>query len=145
MSILNKKMEDLRQNSILNGLDWTIHRNEEIVRLEMKYLVDVIDMRELGIRAEEIPQSSKWSRQFAYKLDDAMKTKFGFNEIQTKHSEVNKNKSTTFEFSEYEFARHTRNCRPSNALPFLKVMAEQAQTDAQWQQFEMHVTSSLLS
>ena len=47
--ILNKKLHDLRQNSDLYGTEWTIHRNEEIIKFEMKYIVDVIDMREHGI------------------------------------------------------------------------------------------------
>jgi hypothetical protein len=56
-----------------------------------------------------------------------------------------KSKTTTFEFAEFEFARHTRNGKAAAAFPFFKIMAEQAQTQAQWEQFEMHVVSSTLS
>lgn len=145
LNILNTKMNDLRQNSALNGTDWTIHRNQEIVKLEMQYLIDVIDAREHRIADQEKYQSGKWSRTFAEKLHEAMNTKFGFNEIQTKHSELTKSKSTTFEFAEFEYARHTRTWKAASAFPYLKIMAEQAQTQAQWEQFEMHIVSSTLS
>jgi len=49
LSILNEKMDDMKQNAERYGVDWTIYRNEEMTRLEMSYLVDVIDMRQHGI------------------------------------------------------------------------------------------------
>jgi hypothetical protein len=76
LGIMNRKIADMRQNSALNGTDWTVNSNQEIVKLEMDYLVSVIDMREHGIADQEIYQSSKWSRAFAEKLDEAMRTKF---------------------------------------------------------------------
>ncbi|MBU0626986.1 hypothetical protein KKG31_00270 [Patescibacteria group bacterium] len=51
--------------------------NEEIVRMEMKYLVGVIDGREDNVsREHEKLQASKWSRTFANTLDEAMNSKF---------------------------------------------------------------------
>lgn len=144
LAIMNQKIHDLRQNSDLYGTERTIHRNEEIIKLEMKYLVDIIDMREHGIADQETYQSSKWSRTFAEKLDESMRTKFGDSAIQEKYNAL-KTQNVTFEFAEYEYSRHTRNGKPDAAFPFLKKMAEQAQTSAQRQLFEMHVVSSTLS
>jgi len=46
---LNVIIEDIRQNSELYGTDWTVYRNEAMVKFEMKYLVDVIDGREHNV------------------------------------------------------------------------------------------------
>lgn len=49
MDRLNKILEDIRQNSEAYGTDWTVHRNESMVKFEMKYLIDVIDGREHNV------------------------------------------------------------------------------------------------
>jgi hypothetical protein len=51
----------------------------------------------------------------------------------------------TFELSEYEYARNAKVNKPINALPYLKDMALKAQTPEQWQQFEMHIVSGIMS
>lgn len=144
LSRLNAVMEDVRQNSALNGSDWTIYRNEYMVKLEMKYLVDVIDGREHGVDFEhEKKQASKWSREFASKLDESMKKNFWFSAIESKHKEIDKN--TSFEFAEYEYQRHMRNWRTMSAFPYFKVMAERAETPKHWNIFYMYVVSGILS
>ena len=141
---MNKYQEDLKQNSHLYGADWTVFMNEEIVKMEMKYLVGVIDGREDNIGWDhEKAQASKWSRQFTEKLDEAMNTKFGFSSIESKHKELSKTK--TFEVAEYEYNRHINTNRISSALPFFKIMGEQAQTTQQFSMFQMHVMAAMMS
>ena len=141
---LNWALEDIRQNSDLYGVDWTIYRNEAMVKLEMKYLVDVIDGREHNVWWEhEKLQAAKWSREFANKLDESMKKNFWFSAIETKHKELSK--TTRFEFAEYEYQRHMRNWRTMSSFPFFKMMAETAQSPKQRNLFYMYVVSWILS
>ena len=141
---MNEKLAILKENSQLNGTDWTVMKNEEIVKLEMKYIVAVIDGREHSVGdAHEKQQAAKWSRTFAEKLDEAVETKFGFNEIKKKSDEISAN--TTFEFAEYEYTRHLKNNKAAASLPYFKHMAKSAQTKEQWEVFQMHVVSSVMS
>jgi hypothetical protein len=114
------------------------------MKLEMKYIIAVIDGREHSLGdVHEKQQAAKWSRNFAEKLDEAMNTKFGKKSIDDKLKDIDPN--STFEFLEYEYARQTKTNKPANAFPNLQAMAKQAQTPAQWRQFEMHIVSGILS
>lgn len=46
LELLNKKKDEMRQGSALNGSQWTVMKNEEIIKLEMKFIISVIDGRE---------------------------------------------------------------------------------------------------
>lgn len=133
----------MRQNAALNGSNWTVMKNEEIVKLEMKYIISVIDGREHSISGDvEKAQAAKWSRAFAGKLDEAL-GKFGFGETDKKANEIPM--STTFEFAEFEFSRNVKANKSASALPNLKAMAKLAQTERQREIFQMHITSCVLS
>lgn len=141
---MNKYQAELKQNSSLYGPDWTVHMNEEIVKMEMKYIVGVIDGREdIVSREHEKRQASKRSRTFANKLDEAMEGKFGFKSIESKHKEIAK--TTRFEVAEYEYNRHIYTNRIASAMPYLKTMAEQAQTPKQFSILQMHVMGAMMS
>ena len=141
---MNTKIAELKAGSKLNGSDWTVMKNEEIVKLEMKYIVAVIDGREHTVSPEhEKEQAAKWSRNFAEKLDEAIDTKFGFKGINEKYAGIPK--TTTFEFAEYEYTRHLKNNKAAASLPYFKYMAESANTPQQWEVFQMHVLSSMMS
>lgn len=53
--------------------------------------------------------------------------------------------STTFEFAEFEFSRNIKTNKIAGALPNLKAMAKLAQTEKQWEVFQMHIVSCILS
>ena len=72
-----------------------------------------------------------------------MSKNFGYNTIETRHKELDKN--MPFEFAEYEYQRHLRNSKMMHALPYLKKMAEQAQTPKQRNLFQMHVVAGIVS
>lgn len=145
LDLLNKKKEEMRQNSALNGAGWTVMKNEEIVKLEMQYIVSVIDGREHAIQdggVYEKAMASKWSRAFANKLSDAAKT-VGFGETDKKANDIPS--STTFEYAEFEYSRNVKTNKTASALPNLKAMAKLARTDRQREVFQMHITSGILS
>ena len=64
LSILNREMHDVKQNAEINGIDRTIYKQDEISRMEMKYLIDVIDMRRYGTMPDQYYWAGKWSRKF---------------------------------------------------------------------------------
>ncbi|MEI7563294.1 MAG: hypothetical protein WCJ39_06675 [bacterium] len=124
---MNTKIAELKANSQLNGPGWTVNKNEEIMKLEMKYIVAVIDGREHSVSpVHEKQQASKWSRAFAEKLDEAIDTKFGFKDINEKNKSISK--TTTFEFAEFEYNRHLKNNKAAAAMPYFKYMAQSAAT-----------------
>ena len=143
LTILNQKKEEMRQNSALNGSSRTVMKNEEIVKLEMQYIISVIDGREHSVSGDyEKAMAAKWSRGFANKLSDATKT-IGFGETDKKANEIPM--STTFEFAEFEYSRNVKTNKSASALPNLKGMAKLAQTPRQREIFQMHITSWILS
>lgn len=145
LTILNNKKKEMRQNAAINGINWTTMKNEEIVKLEMQYIISVIDGREHTIQDKwvyEKAMADKWSRGFANKLSDAAKT-VGFWETDKKANDIPM--STTFEFAEFEYSRNVKTNKSASALPNLKAMAKLAQTERQWEVFQMHIVSWVLS
>jgi len=142
--IVNEKMKELKQNASMYGSERTSQRTDELIKLEMKYIVDCIDGREHSSWwPEEKFLASKWSRKFATTLDDTYQKFYNQNTIKEWFDKIPS--TTNFEFARYEYDRFIRSNRPQQAIPFLKVMAQRAVSSNQFQILQMYVISWILS
>ena len=67
-----KKIRELEQNSAAYGPLWTDNKKNEILELEMRYLVHVMDGRQLGIQDKDKTKYyfyGKYSKTFVDELE----------------------------------------------------------------------------
>jgi len=144
LAMREKMIKELHQWSSLYGSQWTDAKKNEILELEMKYIVHVMDARQLGIQDGDTTKYyfyGKYSKQFIDELEGSY-TKFF--EQSTVEEWVGKVKWSSFDFARAEYFRLLGD-RPQQAIPFLKVMAMKAMNESQWKVFEMAVMVWMLS
>ncbi len=141
--VLREKLtRELQQWSSVYGSIRTDNKKNEILELEMKYIVHVMDARQLGSGDDtKYYFYGKYSKQFIDELEWSY-TKF-FSQ-STVEEWVGKVKGSSFDFARAEFFRLLGD-RPQQAVPFLKAMAIKATSPAQWKTFEMAVMTGMLS
>ncbi len=138
-----KRKNELEEYKKLNIVHWRQPRHSELSRLEFDYLVWVIDGRQpYGAvwEDDEHFQASKWSRTFAEKIWEWADNYFGkFDENYKKIWRI------SFRQAEQEWFRHMKNIRPHKALPFLKAMAVNAQSQAEEDRTKAAILGAMLS
>lgn len=144
LAIREKRIRDLEQNAHIYGGPWADQIKNELVELEMRYIVHVMDGRHMwindGDKTKEYFQN-KYSKKFCDELEWAYTW---FFKQSTVEEWFTKNQDVNFEFARVEYFRQLAD-RPQQALPFLKVMATKAINDTQWQVFETAVMAGILS
>ena len=144
LAIREKKIRDLEENAHIYGGPWADQIKNELVELEMRYIVHIMDGRHMGVQDGDKTKlyfQGKYSKKFCDELEWAYTSFYkqdGVDEWFTKNKDVN------FEFARNEYFRQLAD-RPQQALPFLKVMATKAINDTQWQVFETAVLAWILS
>lgn len=142
LAIREKKIRELEENAHIYGGPWADQIKNELVELEMRYMVHVMDARHMwSWDPDKYYFQSKYSQKFVGELEGAYTSFFkqdGVNEWFSKNQDAN------FEFATVEYFRQLSD-RPQQALPFLKVMATKAINDTQWQVFESAVLAGILS
>jgi len=144
LAMREKMIKELHQWASIYGGPWTDAKKNEILELEMKYIVHGMDARHLGIQDQDKTKLyfyGKYSKQFIDELEWGY-TKF-FDQ-STVEEWVGKLKWASFDFARAEYFRLLSD-RPQQAVPFLKVMAMKAMNGSQWKVFEMAVMAGMLS
>lgn len=147
LKIREMKQRDLQEKAPIYGQLWADQTMNELVELEMKYIVHVSDGRQMAFNpadwwTEEKYLASKWSRQFAGKLDEYAWAHFKKSAVEEWYGKIPP--TTNFEFARFEYFRLIAE-RPVQAIPYLKVMAEKAISDRDWKIFEQWVVIGMLS
>ena len=144
LAIREKRIRDLEQNAARYGGPWADQVKNELVELEMRYIVHVMDGRHMWVNDDDKTKyyfQDKYSKKFCDELETAYT---GFYKQSTVEEWFTKNQDVNFEFARVEYFRQLAD-RPQQALPFLKVMATKAINDTQRQVFETAVLTWLLS
>lgn len=144
LDIREKKIRNLEQNAHLHPIQRADNIKDELVELEMRYLVHVMDGRQMWIQDWDKTKwhfQEKYSKKFCDELEWAYTS---FYKQSTVEEWFAKAESANFEFARVEFFRLLPD-RPQQALPYLKVMGMKAINDAQWQAFEASVLTGVLS
>jgi len=142
LDIREKKIRDLEQNAHLYPIQWADNIKDELVQLEMRYIVHVMDGRQMWLGDEVKWQfQDKYSKKFCDDLETAYTW---FYDHKTVEEWYTKAQDANFEFARVEYFRLLAD-RPQQALPFLKTMAMKAINDTQWQVFETSVLAGVLS
>ena len=142
LAMREKRIRDLEENAQAYGGGWADQIKNELVELEMRYIVHVMDGRHMWM-GDDVKYyfQDKYSKKFCDELEWAYTWFFKQDGVE---EWFNKNKDANFEFARVEYFRQLAD-RPQQALPYLKVMATKAINDTQWQVFEMAVLAGLLS
>lgn len=140
--IREKKIIELEQNAHRYPTAWADNIKDELVELEMRYIVHVMDGRQLWTwDADKAFFQAKYSKHFCDELETAYTW---FYKQSTVDEWFTKAETANFEFARIEYFRQLVD-RPQQALPYLKVMAMKAINDTQWQVFETAVLAGILS
>ncbi len=138
-----KLQRELDQWYNVYGQIWADDLQNEILKLEMKYITHCIDGRQLRIWTpwiDDTPQlEAMYSKKFAGELEGEA-NKF-FSESVSNSS---KEKWYSFELARFEYFRLLGD-RPQQAIPCLKQIAAKAVTPTQWKVFESAVLTGMLS
>jgi len=142
LAMREKRIRDLEENAHVYGGPWADQVKNELVELEMRYIVHVMDGRHMWM-GDDVKYyfQDKYSKKFCDELEWAYTWFFKQDGVEEWFT---KNKDANFEFARVEYFRQLAD-RPQQALPYLKVMATKAINDKQWQVFEMAVLAGLLS
>lgn len=144
LAIREKKIRELEENAHIYGGPWADQIKNELVELEMRYIVHVMDGRHMWINDWDKTKNyfqDKYSKKFCDELEWAYTW---FFKQSTVEEWFTKNQDVNFEFARVEYFRQLAD-RPQQALPFLKVMATKAINPTQWKVFETAVMTWLLS
>lgn len=138
--LMKEKLErELQQWYNINWQAWADDLQNEILKLEMKYITHCIDWRQLAERDDVPKLESMYSKKFAWELEK--KSNAFFSESV---SGSTKEKSYSFELARFEYFRLLGD-RPQQAIPCLKQIAVKAVTPTQWKIFESAVLTGMLS
>ena len=139
---MKEKLEkELQEGINLHGQQWANDKQNEILKLEMKYIVHVVDGRQLRWTNEDVAlQEGKFSKKFASDLEERSNTFFK----DTASSAYNNTKDISFELARFEYFRLLWD-RPQQAIANLKAVAEKAVTTEQFKVFESMVLTGMLS
>lgn len=142
LAIREKRIRDLEQNAHIYGGAWADQVKNELVELEMRYLVHVMDARHMwSWDDDKYFFQSKYSKKFCDELEGAYTWFFKQDTVDEWYTKA---KDANFEFARVEYFRQLAD-RPQQAIPYLKVMATKAINDTQWQVFETAVLAGILS
>ena len=141
LAMREKLIKEMEQWSAVYPSMWTDAKKNDILELEMKYIVHVMDARQLWIGGDAGDKEKyyfyeKYSQNFINELDK------WYGEFFKMPVEVKKDAS--FDFARAEYFRLLGD-RPQQAVPFLKTMATKAMNPSQWKVFEMAVMVGMLS
>lgn len=134
-----KLQRELEQGYNIHWQVWADDLQNEILQLEMKYIVHCIDGRQLADRGDVERLEATFSKKYAGELEWAA-NKF-FSESVSGSS---KEKSYSFELARFEYFRLLAD-RPQQAIPCLKQIAAKAVTPSQRKVFEWAVITGMLS
>ncbi|AHB41745.1 hypothetical protein P148_SR1C00001G0958 [candidate division SR1 bacterium RAAC1_SR1_1] len=137
-----KLQRELDQGYKVHGQIWADNLQNEILKLEMKYITHCIDGRQLRVGGsnDDTPQlEGMYSKKFASTLEE--ETNKFFSESVSGSS---KEKGYSFELARFEYFRLLAD-RPQQAIPCLKQIAAKAVTPNQWRVFESAVLTGMLS
>lgn len=139
---MKEKLEkELKEWINLNGQQWANDKQNEILKLEMKYITHVVDGRQLRWNDDDVAlQEGKFSKKFAGDLEERSNTFFK----DTASGAYNNTKDISFELARFEYFRLLWD-RPQQAIANLKAVAEKAVTPSQWKVFESMVLTGMLS
>lgn len=142
LAMREKRIRDLEENAHVYGGPWADQIKNELVELEMRYIVHVMDGRHMWM-GDDVKYyfQDKYSKKFCDELEWAYTWFYKQDGVEEWFT---KNKDANFEFARVEYFRQLAD-RPQQALPYLKVMATKAINDTQWQVFDMAVLAGLLS
>lgn len=144
LAMREKLIRELHEWSAVHGSMWTDAKKNEIVELEMKYMVHTMDARQLGIQDGDKTKYyfyGKYSKQFVDELEKGYNWFFSQSTVEEWYGKV---KWSTFDFARSEYFRLLGD-RPQQAIPFLKTMATKAVNNSQWKVFESAVMTWILS
>jgi len=144
LAMREKRIRDLEENAKSHWGPWADQVKNELVELEMRYIVHVMDGRHMWINDGDKTKyyfQSKYSKKFCDELEWAYTSFYKQDWVE---EWFGKNKDVNFEFARAEYFRQLAD-RPQQALPMLKVMATKAINDNQRQVFEMAVLAWILS
>jgi len=144
LDMRQKLIREMEQGASTYGSIWTDNKKNEILELEMKYIVHVMDGRQMGIQDGDKTKYyfyGKYSKTFVDELETWYNKFFSKATVDEWFGKV---KWASFEFARSEFFRLLSD-RPQQAIPFLKTMALKAVSDSQWKTFEVAVMSGMLS
>ena len=142
LAIREKRIRDLEQNAHVYGGAWADQVKNELVELEMRYLVHVMDARHMGTwDPDKYKFQAKYSKKFCDELEWAYTWFFKQSTVDEWYTKA---KDANFEFARVEYFRQLAD-RPQQAIPYLKVMATKAINNTQWQVFETAVLTWILS
>lgn len=134
-----KLQRELDQWYKVHGQIWADNLQNEILKLEMKYITHCIDWRQLADRDDVNRLEGMFSKKFAWTLEE--ETNKFFSESV---SGSTKEKGYSFELARFEYFRLLAD-RPQQAIPCLKQIAAKAVTPNQWKVFESAVLTWMLS
>ena len=139
---MKEKLEkELKEWINVNGQQWANDKQNEILKLEMKYITHVVDGRQLRWTDEDVAlQEGRFSKKFAGDLEERSNTFFK----ETASGAYNNTKDISFELARFEYFRLLWD-RPQQAIANLKAVAEKAVTESQWKVFESMVLTGMLS
>lgn len=144
LAIREKRIRDLEENAHVYGTQWADQIKNELVELEMRYIVHIMDGRHMWMDDNDKTKyyfQDKYSKKFCDTLEEVY---VPFFKQSTVDEWFTKNQDVNFEFARVEYFRLLAD-RPQQALPFLKVMATKAINSTQWQVFETAVMVGMLS
>lgn len=146
LAIREKRIRDLEQNAHIYGGPWADQVKNELVELEMRYIVHVMDGRHMGVQDNDKTMlyfQGKYSQKFVSELETAYTWFFKQGTVDEWFNKARDN-NVNFEFASVEYFRQLAD-RTQQAIPYLKVMATKAINATQWQVFETAVLAWILS
>ena len=139
LKMKEKLEQELKEWISLNGQQWANDKQNEILKLEMKYITHVIDGRQL--RNDDTPElEARFSKKFAGEVE---KTSNEFFKSEQENW-YGKTADISFELARFEYFRLLWD-RPQQAIGNLRAVAEKAVTDEQRKVFESMVLTGMLS
>ncbi|MEI6425778.1 MAG: hypothetical protein WCO66_00325 [Candidatus Absconditabacteria bacterium] len=139
LNMKEKLQLELEQGININGQTWANNLQNEILKLEMKYITHVIDGRQL--RNDDTPElEHRFSKKFASELE-TKSNEFFKGETDAAYGKA---KDISSELARFEYFRLLAD-RPQQAIANLKIFAEKAVTKSQWKTFESMVLTGMLS
>lgn len=140
--LVKEKLErELQQWYKIYGQNRADDRQNEILKLEMKYLIDSIDGRHLQYRPDTEKFEAMYSKKYACDMLEAESNKFFSESVKNSTKE----QSYSFELARFEFFRYLTNGRVQQAIPNIKQMALKAISPSQWDALKNAILVGMLS
>lgn len=139
--LIKEKLErELQQGYKIHGQNWADDRQNEILKLEMKYIIDSIDGRHMQYRPDTPKFEAMYSKKFACDMLETESNKFFDETVKSSTKE----KNYSFELARFEYYRLLGD-RPQQAIPNLKQMALKANSPSQRDALKNAILTGMLS